>query len=70
VKKLFEEILLEYRCKVKHEWQKKRDFGEDLKKRACKKNDGSTSKKHQKASPFLAASPDRLLILAKVSESN
>jgi len=36
VKKLFEEILLEYRCnvkRVKHEWQKKRDFGEELKKR-------------------------------------
>jgi len=45
VKKLFEEILLEYRCnvkRVKHEWQKKRDFGEELKKkRRRRKKDGS-----------------------------
>lgn len=48
MKKLFEEILLEYRCKVKkrvkHEWQKKLDIGEDLKKRE-EKND-----RHQKKS--------------------
>jgi len=57
VKKLFEEILLEYRCKVKkrvkHEWQKKRDFGEEIKE----KND-----RHQKA-PKLNHLPSLLPLL-------
>jgi len=42
VKKLFEEILLEYRCnvkRVKHEWQKKRDFGEEKKRRRRRRTD-------------------------------
>jgi hypothetical protein len=55
VKKLFEEILLEYRCKVKHEWQKKRDFGEDLKKRVQEEQRIAATdiKKHQKHLPSL-----------------
>jgi len=38
---------------LKHEWQKKRDIGEKKERRI-----------YIKKPPFLAASPDRLLILA------
>jgi len=40
---------------LKHEWQKKRDIGEEKKKER---------RIYIKKPPFLAASPDRLLILA------